>query len=69
MANPMFNFQQQVRQNQEDIQDFLRDLNTWEQKIKVKDQQLSQDKDKEASVDNKVDPSSFKFDIVMYYLC
>lgn len=52
----MFNVQQQVRQNQEELQDFLRDLNTWEQKIKVKDQQLSQNK--EASADSKVYLSS-----------
>ena len=53
MANPMFNIQQQVRQNQEELQDFLRDLNTWEQKIKIKDQQLAQDKEASAA-DNKV---------------
>ncbi|RDD43799.1 RNA polymerase II-associated protein 3 [Trichoplax sp. H2] len=53
MADPgsMFSLQQQVRQNQEELQDFLRDLNSWEDKIKKKDQELSVNK--EGSSDKK----------------
>ena len=39
-AEKMLEFQQQVRHNNEDLQDYLRDLNNWETAIKQKDDKL-----------------------------
>lgn len=40
MANPAL-IQKQIKDNTEDLQNFMRDLNLWEQEMKRKDRQLS----------------------------
>lgn len=40
MTSKIVELQQQVRNNSEDLQDFLRDLGQWTQQMEIKDQQL-----------------------------
>lgn len=40
MANPAL-IQKQIKDNTEDLHNFVRDLNLWEQEMKRKDRQLS----------------------------
>ena len=46
-----FELQQQVRRDNDDLQDFLRDLNNWEKDIKKKDDEL---RHKDAGTEDQV---------------
>lgn len=40
----MLGLQHQIRENQTDLQDFLKDMNSWEKDIRTKDERLKKDK-------------------------
>ena len=48
-GNKMFELQQQLRNNSEDLQSFLRDLGSWVKQMEVKDEQLKKKKSEKKS--------------------
>ena len=44
MADATLNLQMKVRQNAEELQDILKDLNSWEDEMKTKDKELRNSK-------------------------
>ena len=40
--NKLINIQHQMKQNNEELQDFLRDLDSWQSDIKMKDEKLKE---------------------------
>ena len=44
MAEKMLELQQQMRNNSEELQDFLRDLGNWTKQMEIKDEQLKKKK-------------------------
>ena len=46
----MIGIQRQLRQNQQDLQDFLFDLGSWEDEMKRKEQELRKEKSDEPQV-------------------
>ena len=61
MADPV-NLQYQVKQNSEELQDFLKDLYKWEKDVHGKDQLLGNSKSVSNSVRN-LDMREFSFKI------
>lgn len=49
-GNKALDLQMQMRQNTEDLQNFMRDLNSWEADIRKKDEQLRTGNAEESSV-------------------
>lgn len=48
-ADQFISLQHQIRQNQEDVSDFIRDLKSWESNIKQKDAKLRKKSDSDSN--------------------
>lgn len=46
----MLNIPYQMKQNNQDLQNFLKDLDSWEEEIKVKEEKLKEKKTTEGGV-------------------
>lgn len=46
----MMNLQQQVRQNQVELQDFVKEMNSWEEEVKKKESDVLKQKPKQSQV-------------------
>jgi hypothetical protein len=56
MAEHMMELQQQVRQNNDELQDFLRDLGSWTKEMEMKDDQLKKKKEEACKGCKKSEP-------------
>ena len=46
----MMNLQKQVRQNQVELQDFVKEMNSWEEEVKKKESDVLKQKPKQSQV-------------------
>lgn len=67
-GNKAVELQIQMRQNAEDLQNFMKELNNWEEEIKKKDQQLHTGNVNEPPV-NLRDSEHFRFRCLFAKMC